>query len=62
MEAVSRIKWTLVAGERVIPKDEVLRIIKNHPGLYAGAFRTIVLTLSHSLSLLSGLSGSGNTL
>lgn len=26
-----------VSGEPVIPKDEVLRIIKEHPGLYAGA-------------------------
>ena len=41
LEAASRIKWTLVAGEPVIPKNEVLRIIKNHPGLYAGASELI---------------------
>ncbi|EQD69513.1 sigma-70 like region 4 HTH domain-containing protein [mine drainage metagenome] len=37
LEVTSKINSTLVAGEPVIPKDEVLRIIKNHPGLYADA-------------------------
>jgi hypothetical protein len=41
LEATLKIKSTLVAGEPVIPKDEVLRIIKNHPALYAEASELI---------------------
>ena len=37
LKVTSRINSTLVSGEPVIPKDEVLRIIRNHPGLYAEA-------------------------
>ncbi|MHB1492781.1 MAG: hypothetical protein ACYCR7_05265 [Thermoplasmataceae archaeon] len=37
LKATSKINFTLVSGEPVIPKDEVLMIIKNHPGLYAKA-------------------------
>ena len=33
----SKVSSTVVAGEPVIPKDHVLRLIRSHPGLYAGA-------------------------
>lgn len=37
LKVTSKINSTIVAGEPVIPKDEVLRIIRNHPGLYGEA-------------------------
>jgi hypothetical protein len=41
LRVTSKFDSTLVAGEPVIPKGEVLRIIKNHPGLYTEAGKLI---------------------
>ncbi|MHB1708064.1 MAG: hypothetical protein ACYCT2_01120 [Thermoplasmataceae archaeon] len=41
LKATSKINLTLIAGEPVIPKAEVLRIIENNPGLYAEASELI---------------------
>lgn len=34
---VKSVKYELKNGEPVIPKDETIKLIKDHPGLYAGA-------------------------
>ena len=37
LESSPNVDLVTVAGEPVIPKDDVLRLIRSHPGLYAGA-------------------------
>lgn len=41
LKCSSKVNSTMVAGEPVIPKDGVLRLIRNHPGIYAGACELI---------------------
>ena len=41
LQCSSKVNLTIVAGEPVIPKDEVLRLIRSHPGIYAGAWELI---------------------
>jgi hypothetical protein len=37
LEPAPEIRYVTVNGEPVIPKDEALKLIKDHPGIYAGA-------------------------
>ena len=41
LECSSKVNATVVEGEPVIPKEEVLKIIRSHPGIYAGAEKLI---------------------
>lgn len=37
LEPVPEVKYVMVNGEPTIPKDEVVKLIREHPGIYAGA-------------------------
>ena len=37
LEPASEVRYVMVGGEPVIPKDEVIELIREHPGIYAGA-------------------------
>jgi hypothetical protein len=41
LEKSSKFEATMIAGEPVIPRDMVLKLIRSHPGLYEGAEKLI---------------------
>ncbi len=41
LKCSSKVNSTIITGEPVITKNEVLKLIRNHPGIYAGACELI---------------------